>query len=128
MARPAISVQDADLNGYSDRWSPEERAAREAREKATVTPDQDQEIARLDALIADAMKACERGQKVRGKRNPAFANLQALVRTRKLILDTKRTPQLPKPNATDGLNAFLEERTKRDDFNQFIRDRDRESN
>jgi hypothetical protein len=91
MARPRHSIEDADLTGLSDRWTPEQRAEREEAERAGITEDQKTEVAKLDSLIAEAMKACQRGQKLRGKRNPAFQNLATLVKARKMVLDTKRS-------------------------------------
>jgi hypothetical protein len=50
-----------------------------------LTPEQESEIAKIDALIGKAMNACKRGQTVRGRRNPAFQNLEALIKVRKLL-------------------------------------------
>jgi hypothetical protein len=50
-----------------------------------LTPEQESEITKLDGLIALAMRACKRGQTIRGRRNPAFQNLEALIKVRKLL-------------------------------------------
>lgn len=113
MARPRIDLETADVTGQSDRWTPEQRAAREEAERAKLTDDQRSEVAKLDALIADAMKACTRGQKIRGRRNPAFQNLQVLVRARKLIFDTKRPKsQASTEEAIAKIDAMIAEAEK----------------
>jgi hypothetical protein len=57
-----------------------------------LTPEQENEIENIDALIALAMRACRRGQTVRGRRNPAFQNLEALVKVRKALESRKIDP------------------------------------
>jgi len=88
---PRSSVEDLQLAG-----SPNLRRAlkREEVEKNTppLTPEQESEIARVDELIALAMRACKRGQIFRGKRNPAFQNLEALVKVRKALESRKIDP------------------------------------
>jgi hypothetical protein len=59
----------------------------EAEENLRAPKNAAEEVARLDELIALAMKACRRGQTVNDKRNPAFGNLASLVRIRKMILE-----------------------------------------
>ena len=66
----------------------------EAEANRVLTAEEKDEVAQLDELIQLAMKACRKGSTVRGKRNPAFANLSSLVKTRQQILDGKR----PKKN------------------------------
>lgn len=57
-----------------------------------LTPEQESEIEKVDALISKAMAACKRGQIFRGKRNPAFQNLEALVKVRKTLESRKIDP------------------------------------
>jgi hypothetical protein len=67
---------------------------REESEKnaSPLTPEQESEITKVDALICKAMAACKRGQIFRGKRNPAFHNLEALVKVRKALESRKIDP------------------------------------
>lgn len=43
-------------------------------------------LAEIDTLISKSVKACHKGQSLRTKRNPAFANLSELLRIRDRIL------------------------------------------
>jgi hypothetical protein len=67
---------------------------REQTEKNALplTAEQENENENIDALIALAMRACRRGQTVRGRRNPAFANLESLVKVRKTLESRKIDP------------------------------------
>ena len=62
-----------------------------------LTQEQEGEISKVDALIALAMRACKRGQTIRGRRNPAFQNLESLLKVRKLLegrkMNTETTGQ-----------------------------------
>jgi len=53
-----------------------------------LTPDNKRRLAVLDKLIDQAMAECAEGGSVgeKAKRNPAFSNLESLMRTRKLLL------------------------------------------
>jgi hypothetical protein len=57
-----------------------------------LTPEQESEITKLDGLIALAMRACKRGQTIRGRRNPAFQNLESLMKVRKTLENRKIDP------------------------------------
>jgi hypothetical protein len=67
---------------------------REEAEKSApmLTPEQESEIARVDELISLAMRACRRGQTVKGRRNPAFQNLESLMKVRKTLEGRKIDP------------------------------------
>jgi hypothetical protein len=67
-----------------------------------LTPEQETEITKLDGLIALAMRACKRGQTIRGRRNPAFQNLEALIKVRKLLEGRKANTE------TTGQRALKE--------------------
>jgi len=88
---PRTPIEDLHLAG-----SPNLRRAlkREQADKNAppLTAEQESEIARVDELIATAMRACKRGQIFKGKRNPAFQNLEALVKIRKLLETRKISP------------------------------------
>jgi hypothetical protein len=80
--------------------SPNLKRAREYAEKDAAKPPltdtQRAEVEQLDILIQECFKACARGQTRRGKRNPSFANLQALVKTRKTIIEGRQLPPAEK--------------------------------
>jgi hypothetical protein len=90
LSAPRKDIEDLKLSATPSNLN---RALKrnEAEAKATLTPEQESEIAQLDALIAQAMKACKRGQTVDGKRNPAFANLESLVKVRRLVMQRPGT-------------------------------------
>jgi hypothetical protein len=93
------SLEDLKLQGNTSNLQRAQK--RIAKEKAEATPlatDRKSEIAQLDALIAQAMKTCRKGQTRNKKTNPAFANLASLVKTRTLLL---RGEKLPKKSTDD---------------------------
>ena len=63
------------------------------------------EVAQVDELIGECLRSCARGQTRRGKRNPAFANLESLVRVRRRIVEGKA---LPEEKGTVGARALAE--------------------
>jgi hypothetical protein len=67
---------------------------REEEEKNApqLTQEQASEIACVDELISLAMRACRRGQTIRGRRNSAFQNLESLVKVRKALESRKIDP------------------------------------
>ncbi|HXX20520.1 MAG TPA: hypothetical protein VEJ46_14040 [Candidatus Acidoferrum sp.] len=88
MSNPRTEISDLLLQNSPNLA----RALRREKDDAsvTLTPEQQSEVEQLDELIAAAMRACKKGSTVGGKRNPAFANLQALVRTRDMLLKGRR--------------------------------------
>jgi len=78
-----------------------------------LTQEQQSEISRIDELITIAMRACKRGQIFRGKRNPAFQNLEALVKVRKALESRKIDPATASnrlvKEATDLLSSLGKE-------------------
>lgn len=85
------------------------RAMKREEQRKELTEKDKQEIAQLDELIQLAMKACRKGSTVRGRRNPAFQNLQTLVKARKQILDGKNIPEevVKKPTGLEELESIL---------------------
>lgn len=63
------------------------------QEKPPLTAEQHDEVKRLAELIQQAMKCCARGMTVKGKKNPAFANLQVLVNIRRELLASRIPPK-----------------------------------
>jgi hypothetical protein len=107
MARPRKSIEELRLAGSPNAARSLKREMEEA--SVTFTPEQQSEIAQLDKLIAQAMKACAHGITFRGKRNPASAILADLVKTRERI--EKRTVPVNESKAsiqeaTDFLNRI----------------------
>jgi hypothetical protein len=92
MSRPRKSIDQIELDGNSGNLTPLQIANRRAEKDAPLTLEKRTEIQRLDDLISKAMHACSRGQTVRGKKNPSFANLSVLVKLRSHMLTQKREP------------------------------------
>lgn len=86
------------------------REERDAQ-KPPLTEEAKSEIAKLDELIQQAMRACKRGMTTGGRKNPAFANLSLLVKARKILSEAKPVP--PAPKSTDEtlseIDAILSE-------------------
>ena len=91
MANPRTPITELRLQASPNLGRALKREQADAEK--TLTPEAQSEVARIDHLIQKAMDACERGQTVHGKRNPAFAHIALLVKTRKAILETKRAPE-----------------------------------
>jgi hypothetical protein len=96
--RPRTSIEDLVLQGSSKLNTALKRDEDEALNPRSLSEKQRIEIAELDKLIAQAMKACAHGSTFKGKRNPAFQNLKDLVYTRKQIMNGN-PPDLKKSNA-----------------------------
>jgi hypothetical protein len=81
---PRTPIEELQLAGSSNL---RRALKRQKADESTVplTPEQESEITKLDGLIALAMRACKRGQTIRGRRNPAFQNLESLIKVRKLL-------------------------------------------
>jgi hypothetical protein len=81
---PRATIEDLQLAGGGNlrRALKRQRADENA---PALTPEQEGEIAKVDALIALAMRGCKRGQTIRGRRNSAFQNLESLIKVRKLL-------------------------------------------
>jgi hypothetical protein len=69
----------------------------------SLSPSNKKRLAVLDQLIEQAMEECAEGSSVgdKQKRNPAFANLESLMRTRKLLL--RENPPETKKSTEDLL-------------------------
>jgi len=80
---PRTSIDDLKLQGSNNlkRALDRQRADR----AKSLSEEQKEELAQLDQLIALALRACRRGQTIKGKRNPSFANLELLTRVRSSI-------------------------------------------
>jgi hypothetical protein len=101
---PRTPIEDLQLAGSPNlsRALKREEAEKNA---PPLTQEQQSEIARVDELITLAMRACKRGQIFRGKRNPAFQNLEALVKVRQALESRKIDP-------ATASNSLVKEATK----------------
>jgi len=97
---PRTPVEELRLKGGANLRRALDREKNDL-EKPPLTPEQEGELAKVDALIAQAMKCCKRGQVFNGRRNPAFANLAELVRVRKIL--EGRAPSSSPQSAKDIL-------------------------
>jgi len=82
---PRTPIEDLKLAGSPNLKRALKRAEIEANLPAPKNAAE--EVAQIDSLIQQCIGACRRGQTVAGRKNPAFQNLAALVKTRKLILE-----------------------------------------
>jgi hypothetical protein len=99
MSNPRTPIDELQLQG-----SPNLRRAF-ARQDAEMnapplSPETKSEIEEIDALIAQALKCCKRGATFRKKSNPAFRQLESLIRSREVLLKG-HTPR--KKSAADVL-------------------------
>jgi len=88
---PRKEISELQITGSPNLLRALKREAAE-RDASPLTQEQQSEISRIDELITIAMRACKRGQIFRGKRNPAFQNLEALVKIRKALESRKIDP------------------------------------
>jgi hypothetical protein len=104
---PRADIDDLHLQGSPNLQRALDREKRDA-EEPPLSDEQRDELRRLDALIQKCMDACERGQTVDGKRNPAYANLEMLVKTRRLIRQGQVAEKKQKEPAKGGVEALNE--------------------
>jgi hypothetical protein len=83
---PRKTLEELELTGSPNILRSKKRMAAE-REKAPLAPGTQAEIAQIDELIQVALAGCRHGQTFRKKRNPAFANLELLIKARKLLTE-----------------------------------------
>jgi hypothetical protein len=84
---PRKSIEELELQGSPNLGRSLKRLEAEKGQPAEpLTESQQSEVAQLDELIAQSMRACRKGSTVDGKRNPAYANLALLVKTRKELI------------------------------------------
>jgi predicted RNA-binding Zn ribbon-like protein len=102
---PRTAIEELRLTGSTNLKRALKRERADASEPA-LSHEQKSEIAQLDELIQQAMKACKVGQTHNFKRNPAYANLALLIKARKMLADG-RPPE--KRDDMDAANDFLAE-------------------
>lgn len=103
---PRKELSELHLAGSQNIGRALKREAAE-RDALPLTLEQESEIAKVDGLIAKAMSACKRGQIFRGRRNPAFQNLEALVKVRKILESRKIDPSTANNRLLTEANALL---------------------
>lgn len=80
----------------------------EAELERTLSPAQLDELQTVNALIQQCLRACRRGQTVKGRANPAFKNLESLYRVRKAIVRRRdNRAEEPGQDPLAELNAKL---------------------
>lgn len=92
---PRTPISELRLQGSPNMRRALDREKADA-ERPPLTAAQQAELARIDELIDLAMKACKRGQTLRGRRNPSFANLELLTRVRAHLLAQRDKPDTQK--------------------------------
>lgn len=101
MSAPRKDLEDLKLSATSSNLA---RALkiREAEAEVELTDEQKNEVDQLDALIQKAIKACRKGSTFNKRRNPAFQNLESLVKTRDLILKRNKKKDGEKKKSSFG--------------------------
>jgi hypothetical protein len=102
MPRVKKTVAEVRLTGNSSKLPAQELRDRKAEENAPMSLEAQDEAEMLNRLIKKAFSACGRGQTIRNKRNPAFANLAALLKMRAHVLAQPRKPA----TAEDALKSI----------------------
>jgi len=102
---PRKSLSELQLSGSPNLSRVTRYAAKDAAK--TLTDGQRAEVQKLDALIEETLLACTKGQTRRGRRNPAFTNLQTLIKSRKMIIEGKTLP--PAPPSVQDMEAEIDE-------------------
>jgi hypothetical protein len=89
LGRAKKSSAEIAANGNARKLSRQQLRQREIEENRPLPPTQAAELTRINRLIDEALSACTKGAKVRGKKNLAFTSLNALLRARRILLETK---------------------------------------
>jgi len=84
MSRPRTNLAELELTGSTNLLRSRKRMAEEAA-RPPLSPEAKSELMQINTLIQLAIKGCRHGQSFKGKRNPAYSNLEALVRIRRLL-------------------------------------------
>ena len=92
MGRSKKSATEISLNGNARKLSRQELEQREIEENRPLPQAQAAELARINRLIDEALNGCAKGARIRGKKNLAFTSLNALLRARRILLETKWPP------------------------------------
>lgn len=95
-------IEDLQLTGSGNITRSLERQKK--RQEKRLTPSNRERLAKIDELITQTISDCEHGSIIgeAEKRNPAFANLESLMRTRKMLL---REDVPPEEESTEDLLA-----------------------
>jgi len=89
---PRTPITELELTASPNLLRAKKREKADA-EKPPLTPEQESELEQVNQLIAQALKCCRRGATFRGKKNPAFAILEGLVKVRKTLEARKPDPR-----------------------------------
>jgi len=85
MGRPRADLADLRLSASPNLSRAEKLEARDAA-KPVLSVLAQNELQQIDDLVRDCLLACREGQSLGTKRNPAFSNLESLMRARRMLL------------------------------------------
>jgi len=102
---PRTPIADLKLSGSPNLARALKREKNDL-DRPPLTQKQQTELEQIDALIMQCLKCCKRGQTRRGRRNPAFANLDALTKVRQRIL-ARREPQESGADILDEIDRAM---------------------
>lgn len=106
MGRSKKSATEISLNGNARKLSRQELEQREIEENRPLPQAQAAELARINRLIDEALNGCAKGARIRGKKNLAFTSLNALLRARRILLETKWPPAANQGELISPLGAL----------------------
>ena len=100
-------IEDLELTGSGNMKRSLERQKKRVEKR--LTPSNRERLAKIDQLIDEQMGECECGGSIgeAEKRNPAFANLESLMRTRKMLLKEE-----PSETEEESVEDLLREANK----------------
>ncbi len=100
-------IEDLELTGSGNIKRSLERQKKRVEKR--LTPSNRERLAKIDQLIDEQMGECECGGSIgeAEKRNPAFANLESLMRTRKMLLKEE-----PSETEEESVEDLLREANK----------------
>jgi hypothetical protein len=82
---PRTDVKVLELQGANGNLRRALKRESAEAEAPAISPDVKSEIEELNALIAQALKCCRRGATYKKKSNPAFRQLESLIRCREML-------------------------------------------
>jgi hypothetical protein len=89
LGRSKKSATQIQANGNARKLTRSQLQERAADEQRQLPQAQAAELAKINRLIDEALNGCAKGARIRGQKNMAFASLNALLRARRILLETK---------------------------------------
>jgi hypothetical protein len=102
LPNPRTPIADLDLTGSPNLLRARKRMVADAA-RPPLSREAKSELVQINALIQLAIKGRRHGQSFKGKRNPAYANLEALMRIRRLLQGSSGSSETQK--STDEILA-----------------------